>query len=222
MTSFFRPPLSRAFTLIELLAVIVIIGLLAAIIIPVVGVVRATAHTSVCSSNLRQLAMACNLYAQDNNGKFPSTRLYNSGNRSDGNYGVLEYVGNSRLTPVYRCPSLKNYPFGPEHILPGTETGGCTYTASLTTSNNANGGGIPLVYVSQVEIPSRTAWIMDGVWEGTYFYSVIGRNELKNRIAQLQFPHKGRQNVVFVDIHVEAIARDKFPADPTATFWTSH
>lgn len=48
----------RAFTLIELLTVIAVIGILAAIIIPTVGGVRENARRSVAASNLRQIALA--------------------------------------------------------------------------------------------------------------------------------------------------------------------
>jgi len=54
--------------LIELLTVIAIIGILAAIIIPVVGKVRESARNSTSQSNLRQIAMTNGLYAQDNKG----------------------------------------------------------------------------------------------------------------------------------------------------------
>ena len=60
-----------AFTLIELLTVIAIIGILAAIIIPVVGKVRNTAKTSLGLSNLRQIAVATLTYAGDNRNAFP-------------------------------------------------------------------------------------------------------------------------------------------------------
>lgn len=54
-----------AFTLIELLTVIAIIGILAAIIIPTVGKVRMTARKAQTTSNLRQIGIAIIQYAND-------------------------------------------------------------------------------------------------------------------------------------------------------------
>jgi prepilin-type N-terminal cleavage/methylation domain-containing protein/prepilin-type processing-associated H-X9-DG protein len=64
----------HAFTLIELLTVIAIIGILAAILIPVVGSVRESAKGSLCRSNLRQIGLAAHLYAADNEDFLPPTR----------------------------------------------------------------------------------------------------------------------------------------------------
>lgn len=53
------------FTLIELLTVIAIIGILAAILIPVTGQVRERARRSVCQSNIRQQVLAFLVYAEE-------------------------------------------------------------------------------------------------------------------------------------------------------------
>jgi prepilin-type N-terminal cleavage/methylation domain-containing protein len=60
-----------AFTLIELLTVIAIIGILASILIPTVASVRESAKASVCISNLRQLGMSATIYALENRDKLP-------------------------------------------------------------------------------------------------------------------------------------------------------
>ncbi len=66
------------FTLIELLTVIAIIGILAAILIPVLGSVREAARQSVCQSNLRQWHHSWILYANDNDGRVPPAQYYES------------------------------------------------------------------------------------------------------------------------------------------------
>jgi prepilin-type N-terminal cleavage/methylation domain-containing protein len=64
-----------AFTLIELLTVIAIIGILAAILIPVVGSVRQKARATQCISNLRQIGTAAILYANENRNLLPLMRV---------------------------------------------------------------------------------------------------------------------------------------------------
>lgn len=61
----------RAFTLIELLTVIAVIGILAAILIPVAGKMRSSANRATCSSNLRRIGVATLMYVQDNKNSMP-------------------------------------------------------------------------------------------------------------------------------------------------------
>ena len=61
----------NAFTLIELLVVIAIISLLVSILLPSLNVARDMAKKTLCSSNLRTLGTAMNIYAAENNGSLP-------------------------------------------------------------------------------------------------------------------------------------------------------
>ena len=59
------------FTLIELLVVIAIIGILAAMVFPVFARARESARKAVCLSNVKNIALAIQMYLGDNNDTLP-------------------------------------------------------------------------------------------------------------------------------------------------------
>ena len=61
----------RGFTLIELLVVIAIIAILAAILFPVFSKAREKARQAACTSNQKQLALAVQIWTQENDEKLP-------------------------------------------------------------------------------------------------------------------------------------------------------
>jgi prepilin-type N-terminal cleavage/methylation domain-containing protein/prepilin-type processing-associated H-X9-DG protein len=64
----------RGFTLIELLVVIAIIALLLALLMPALDKAREMARRQVCTANLRDLVIAWQIYADDNDGKLVNGR----------------------------------------------------------------------------------------------------------------------------------------------------
>jgi len=61
----------RGFTLIELLSVITIIAILAGLLLPVSSSIITRAHDTQCANNLRQIGIAANAAAADNNNTYP-------------------------------------------------------------------------------------------------------------------------------------------------------
>jgi len=94
----------KGFTLIELLVVIAIIAILAAMLLPVLENARERARRSLCMSNLKQIGLACQMYALDYNERFPIYHSPNTGVGTGQSFGLLipRYVKN---TSLFLCPS---------------------------------------------------------------------------------------------------------------------
>ncbi|UCC68557.1 MAG: type II secretion system protein [Armatimonadota bacterium] len=129
----------RGFTLIELLVVIAIIGILAAMVFPVFARARESARKAVCLNNIKNIALAIQMYLADNNDTFPPSEhrqevfdFFADRGCDDGDAEWFANLSNPYLPwpvvldeyiknrDVWRCPSAK-LESAASFILPGPD-----------------------------------------------------------------------------------------------------
>ena len=169
------PPRSHfahaGFTLIELLVVIAVIAVLAALLFPVFAQARGKGRQAVCLSNMRQVGLALNMYAADNDERFPVTLLSlpGGGVSSPVNVGwagqVYHYAKDAR---VFRCPSdtTTDMQFGGA-AAPTLNAVSYALNSNMAGSSALSCLSAPAVTVMLFEIAHDNAWITD-VSEGQF------------------------------------------------------
>ncbi|WP_081722129.1 type II secretion system protein [Geminisphaera colitermitum] len=183
----------RAFTLIELLTVIAIIGILAAIILTTLGGVRAKARQTRCLSNLRQIQMANILYALNNNDRYVRHRLADDSGKWHDTTAFLQYL-DARKTSGNKVPDGMRCPDRIHH------SDHCSYGYNFTGLNSdqkAQG-----IKTGEVRRPSQTFAFADAL---DYQINSSNAGNYKPDTAKISqtaaFRHNDKINLVFWDGH---------------------
>jgi len=150
----------RGFTLIELLVVIAIIALLMGILMPVLGRARKSAWAVACMSNMRQVGLAANVFAEDNDGKVPRGASPTGGNIWFTAFmpylGAQEVTGDYRTVKIFRCPA---YPVKTQTIC---YVVGAWDLAGPDDMNGHTAEG--MTRLSQYKRLAQSAYLADNAW----------------------------------------------------------
>ena len=221
----------RAFTLLELLVVISIIAVLAALLLPAIGMVRTAAQGARCQSSLRQIGLAAMAYADDNDGHV--LRAWGAAGSDPSWMEVLAtpleaYTGGaasglaniSRRSVLWGCPQADHQASVPTKAM--------GYGISLTLYSLADGPGRP--WDPLVDRALNSQWLSTAYNWGPYVDQVTARITYASSRAFfgdcVQVPgiggdygwhlyshlpwitsyrHRSKANLVFCDGHVGAL-----------------
>ena len=147
------PQHSSGFTIIEILVVIAIISMLAGMLLPALQRARSQAKKSTCMNNLKQFALAYQLFAQDHAGAFPEDSNDMAGTDPKPIYD--EYISDTR---IFWCPedsdakpiSIGSSNYGISYTFTFGKTVRDNITDELIKDNNVDnhGGGRNILYLS--------------------------------------------------------------------------
>lgn len=187
-----------AFTLIELLAVVAVVSVLASLAYAGVGAAIGKGHTTRCLSNLRQVGTAIQMFTGENGGRLPSVA---HGQQVSWTNTLAAYLGTNFIG---RCPALQDYP-------PQIKV---TYGWNDMLVETNTSEGIPLARVTEA---SATIVVAEKQPSGMrldhfHFRGALGS---RGRISMAAFEgavnttaHGSKANYLFLDGHVESLSPD--------------
>ena len=189
---------SKRFSLIEILVVIAIIGILASILLPVLGKSRKKAFQISCASNIRQVGLAANMYSSDWDGLFPYDYGSSSPLKPLTKNGYMQGVYNKWTPAAAQCPMgldvstdpwksnvAMNWKFDPSEVF---------NVGSDLLLNSATASAERMVYMD-----SYNAW--NKMYKSYFSVEKIFIDDEQTRIAR----HQGKANVYFQDGHISAV-----------------
>ena len=199
----------EGFTLIELLVVIAIIAVLASILFPVFVGAKEKACQTKCLSNLKQIAAAWLLYADDNNGRACPSYYRQDGWMYSWDFTIGPSVTKNGLLARYtRTGQLHNCPsfHGEKWDRPYTGYG---YNASYiggdaSPSGNSSVTIRPPCFLHEIAQPARTAVFADAAFGNpasahNFLRAPHDRTTGTFRNGTVHFRHNGWASVAYAD-----------------------
>ena len=193
--------LAFAFSLIELLMVIAIIGILAALLLPALAASKQRALTTQCQSNLRQIGIGMTIYADDAHGLYPESGgliLWGQIDPQTHEHGWMQQIVSfTQNTNLYHCPVDLQGQF--------SYFNGVRAAYIVASSNFASVDTSLIRFPSAYVLSGDTVWTGEGIADSDkddYSNNCVGGATNGNPWCGWQV-HKKGQNILFSDNHVK-------------------
>jgi type II secretory pathway pseudopilin PulG len=194
-----------AFTLVELLATIVSIAIIASLLLPVLANGKSKAHQTECAGNLRQWGLAYRMYADDNQDFLPrrgqGVQVLAQINRPDDWFNALPpYFGLSPFEDMVTNDATPAAHSKSVFVCPVAEDPGATYFLSYGMNMNLSPWNLPLaIKYGQVIQPDYVVAMADA--PGPYA-ATFPSSRPYNTVAR----HASRVNLLFLAGAVQSFA----------------
>jgi prepilin-type processing-associated H-X9-DG protein/prepilin-type N-terminal cleavage/methylation domain-containing protein len=210
--------LSIAFTLVELLVVISIIGLLAGLAVPAISSGLKSAKAGACLSNLHQIGVATMAYAADNSFKLPDA----GASSPEWATTLASFVSTTTKSKksIFVCPGcLKSVEDGTATTVAVTYGMHSGLMPKGGTASNISSVVRPTEVILAGDVcqnPGNKGWSPYSIEKPSIFASQSGSLNTAISTATdadsgnnpwLRYRHSGKVNVVMVDGHAEAIKK---------------
>ena len=200
---------SRGFTLTEVLIVILIIAVLAALMFPLIKNMRSRAESSKCTQHLHQIGIALNAYISENSGRFPDGTAdvswsgfgrcwYDAAAENLGREYVPYHKGET-LPAVFGCPAGHGKAYEPAWPYTGD------YAGNLRLGNPQG-----VLTLAAVNNPSATPYVQDTVRQNQFGEWIFAPGYSKTQAQSFAARHNGKGNILWVDGHVSSMAHEAY------------